>query len=105
MKVSSNTEFPWCLLVRAKNAFSVNQFKEYLVHKMHKQIRRDFSSQKHGHKFNLREKTKMGKAFSHLLTFIIIQNGFLCTKYSPACSTFSVAAQLLSGHLLASFAA
>ena len=29
-------------ILRGRNAFSVNRFKEYLVHEMHKQIRRDF---------------------------------------------------------------
>lgn len=45
-RVSSNTEeehFPWYV---AKMLFSVNQFKEYLVHEMHKQIRRDFAEKK-----------------------------------------------------------
>jgi hypothetical protein len=96
-------------MVRGRNAFSVNRFKEYLVHEMHKQIRRDFlkphttKQQKAlDGKFNL---ARDGKTFSHLLTFIIIQNDHFYARYSPACSTFSVAAQLLSGHSPASFAA
>jgi hypothetical protein len=34
-------------MVRGRNAFSVNRFKEYLVHEMHKQIRRDFLKATH----------------------------------------------------------
>jgi hypothetical protein len=100
-------------VLRGKNAFSVNLFEEYLVHEMHKEIQRDFCTQKAWTQIQFAREGKWGKTFSHLLTFIIIQNGIFMHEYSflsldfasPACSTFSVAAQLLSGHLLVSFAA
>lgn len=91
--------------VRGRNAFSVKQFKEYLVHEMHKQIRRDFLCANPEKASDANSICAQGKSFSHLLTFIIIQNGIFYAWYSPAYSTFLVAAQLLSGHSPASFAA